>query len=253
VHFSIPVFSSVVFWGALWKIIVANVILSGDNAVVIALAANNLEDKYKRTAILLGSLGAIVMLIIFCAVVNFLLTIPYLKLVGGLLLLWIGIKLLTEEEEAAEGKIKAHGTLLAAVGTITVANTVMSLDNAIAMAAAAHGDMTMIAIGLVLSVPVIMLGATVIASVVARFPWVAMVGAALIGWIAGGVIADDGRSEVIDSAGRMTEVVSPGTTAAWLDRMIPDAEMVCSIVGAILVLGVGMAIARRNKARAEKA
>jgi YjbE family integral membrane protein len=252
VHFSIPVFTSALFWGALWKIIVANVILSGDNAVVIALAANNLEDKYKRTAILLGSLGAIVMLIIFCAVVNFLLTIPYLKLVGGLLLMWIGIKLLTEEEEAAEGKIKAHGTLLAAVGTITVANTVMSLDNAIAMAAAAHGDMTMIAIGLVLSVPVIMLGATVIASVLERFPWVAMVGAALIGWIAGGVIADDGRSEVIDASGRMTEVVAPGTTAAWLDKIIPNAEVVCSIIGAILVLGIGMAIARRNKAREEK-
>lgn len=251
-HFSIPVFTSALFWGALWKIIVANVILSGDNAVVIALAANNLEDKYKRTAILLGSLGAIVMLIIFCAVVNFLLTIPYLKLVGGLLLMWIGIKLLTEEEEAAEGKIKAHGTLLAAVGTITVANTVMSLDNAIAMAAAAHGDMTMIAIGLVLSVPVIMLGATVIASVLERFPWVAMVGAALIGWIAGGVIADDGRSEVIDASGRMTEVVAPGTTAAWLDKIIPNAEVVCSIIGAILVLGIGMAIARRNKAREEK-
>jgi YjbE family integral membrane protein len=252
VHFSIPVFTSAIFWGALWKIIVANVILSGDNAVVIAMAAHNLEAKYKRPAILLGSLGAIVMLIIFCAIVNYLLTIPYLKLVGGALLFWIGVKLLTEEEEEGEGKIKAHGTLLAAVGTITVANTVMSLDNAIAMAAAAHGDMTMIAIGLVVSVPVIMLGATIIASVLDRFPWVAMVGAALIGWIAGGVIADDGRSEQLDAAGRMTEVVASGTTAAWLDKMLPEAETVCSIVGAILVLGVGMAIARRNKARAEK-
>ncbi len=251
-HFSIPVFTSALFWGALWKIIVANVILSGDNAVVIAMAAHNLEAKYKRPAILLGSIGAIVMLIIFCAIVNYLLTIPYLKLVGGALLFWIGVKLLTEEEEEGEGKIKAHGTLLAAVGTITVANTVMSLDNAIAMAAAAHGDMAMIAIGLVVSVPVIMLGATIIASVLDRFPWVAMVGAALIGWIAGGVIADDGRSEVLDAGGRMTEVVAPGTTAAWLDKLIPEAETVCSIVGAILVLGVGMAIARRNKMRAEK-
>jgi YjbE family integral membrane protein len=252
VHFSIPVFTSAVFWAALWKIIVANVILSGDNAVVIAMAAHNLEAKYKRPAILLGSLGAIVMLIIFCAVVNYLLTIPYLKLVGGALLMWIGVKLLTEEEEEGEGKIKAHGTLLAAVGTITVANTIMSLDNAIAMAAAAHGDMTMIAIGLVLSVPVIMLGATVIASVLDRFPWVAMVGAALIGWIAGGVIADDGRSEQLDASGHLVEVVAPGSVAAWLDKVMPDAEMVCSIIGAILVLVIGLSISRYHKARAEK-
>ncbi len=253
-HFSIPVFSSAIFWAALWKIIVANVILSGDNAVVIAMAAHNLEEKYKRPAILLGSLGAIVMLIIFCGIVNFLLTIPYLKIVGGLLLLWIGIKLLTEEEEEGKGKIKAHGTLMAAVGTITVANTVMSLDNAIAMAAAAHGDMTLIAIGLVISVPVIMAGAAIIASVLDRFPWVAMVGAALIGWIAGGVIADDGRHENVDAAtGNITETVDPGTLAAWLDKTIPNAEVVCGIAGGILVLVVGLAIARRNKARAEKA
>ena len=192
-NFVMPDLSTAAFWAALWKIIIANVILSGDNAVVIALAAHGLPDKQRRPAILFGSLGAIVMLIIFCGIVNFLMTIPYLKLVGGALLIWIGIKLVTEEEENAEGKIKAHGTLLAAVGTITIANTVMSLDNAIAMAAAAHGDMTMIVFGLVLSVPVIMLGATVIASVLDRYPWVALIGAGLIGWITGDVIAGDGR------------------------------------------------------------
>ena len=238
-HFSIPVFSSAIFWAALWKIMIANVILSGDNAVVIAMAARNLDDKHRRAAIIFGGAGAIVLLIIFCALLGYLLDVPYLKLVGGALLLWIGIKLLSEEEEEGDGKIKAHGTLMAAVGTITVANTVMSLDNAIAMAAAAHGDMTMIAIGLVLSVPVIMLGATVIASVLDRFPWVAMVGAALIGWIAGGVIADDGRGEKVDASGKLVEVTEPGTLAAWLDRMIPDAELVCSVAGAVLVLVVG--------------
>jgi YjbE family integral membrane protein len=251
VHFSIPDFTSAVFLSALWKIIVANVILSGDNAVVIAMAAHNLEEKYKRTAILLGSVGAIVMLIVFCGIVNFLLTIPYLKIVGGVLLFWIGVKLLTEEEEEGEGKIKAHGTLMAAVGTITVANTVMSLDNAIAMAAAAKGDMTLIAIGLVISVPVIMLGATIIAKVLDRFPWVAMVGAALIGWIAGGVIADDGRHEVTDSAGKVTETVDPGSLAAWLDKMIPNAELVCGIAGGVLVLVLGFVISRIDIARAK--
>ncbi len=252
-EFSVPDLSSSAFWGSLWKIIVANVILSGDNAVVIALAAHGLEERLRRPAILIGSLGAIAMLIIFCGAVNLLLTIPYLKLVGGALLLWIGVKLMSQEEEETEGKIKQHGTLLAAVGTITLANTVMSLDNAIAMAAAAKGDMTMISIGLFISVPVIMLGATIISSVIDRFPWVGMVGAALIGWIAGGVIADDGRLEQRDAAGHIVEFVNPGTTAAWLDATISDAEIVCSALGTGIVLVVGLWLARRNNVRAEKA
>src|SRR5260370_15748762 len=202
-HFSVPDLATGLFWGSLWKIIVANVILSGDNAVVIALASHGLQEKLRRPAILFGSLGAIVMLIIFCGIVNYLLTIPYLKLMGGALLIWIGIKLATEEEENTEGKIKAHGTLLAAVGTITVANTVMSLDNAIAIAAAAHGDMTMIVFGLVLSVPVIMLGATVIASVLDRFPWIALIGAGLIGWIARDVLAGDGHFDEPGPGGKL--------------------------------------------------
>jgi len=249
-HFSVPDLASGLFWGALWKIIVANVILSGDNAVVIALASHGLQEKLRRPAILFGSLGAIVMLIIFCGVVNFLLTIPYLKLVGGALLLWIGIKLLSEEEEHGEGKIKAHGTLWAAIGTIMVANTVMSLDNAIAMAAAAHGDMTMIAIGLVISVPVIMLGATIIASVLDRYPWIAMVGSGLIGWIAGEVMAGDGRYDETDGNGHLIEKVMPGSTAAWLDATIPNAEIACSAFGAGLVLVVGLYLSRRAKKKA---
>jgi YjbE family integral membrane protein len=249
-HFSVPDLSTGLFWGSLWKIIVANVILSGDNAVVIALASHGLQEKLRRPAILFGSLGAIVMLIIFCGIVNYLLTIPYLKLVGGALLLWIGVKLLSEEEEQADGKIKAHGTLLAAIGTIMVANTVMSLDNAIAMAAAAHGDMTMIAIGLVISVPVIMLGAAIIASVLDRFPWIAMIGAGLIGWIAGEVMAGDGRFDESDGQGHLVEKVMPGSTAAWLDATIPNAEVVCAAFGAGLVLVVGLYLSRRAKKKA---
>jgi len=252
-HFSVPVLSSAVFWGALWKIMIANVILSGDNAVVIALASHGLPDHQRRPAILFGSLGAIVMLIIFCGVVNYLLTIPYLKLVGGAMLLWIGTKLMTQEEEDSEGKIKQHGTLVAAIGTITLANTVMSLDNAIAMAAAAKGDMTLISIGLVISVPIIMLGAALIASVLDRFPWVGMVGAGLIGWIAGGVIADDGRIEQLDGNGHFIEVVQPGTTAAWLDSALPQAETVCAAVGAAVVLLLGLYLAKRNASRADNA
>jgi Integral membrane protein TerC family len=157
---------------------------------------------------------------------------------------------MTEEEEEAEGKIKAHGSLLAAVGTITVANTVMSLDNAIAMAAAAHGDMTLIVFGLVLSVPVIMLGATLIASVLDRYPWVALVGAGLIGWIAGDVIAGDGRFDEPGPGGKLVEVVRPGSTAAWLDATIPHAELVFPALGAGLVLIVGLYLVRRRAAKA---
>jgi YjbE family integral membrane protein len=251
-HFSVPDLGSTLFWASLWKIIVANVILSGDNAVVIALAAHGLPERLRRPAILFGSLGAILLLVIFCAIVNYLLTIPYLKLVGGALLLWIGIKLLAEEENAADDKVKAHSSLLAAVGTISLANTVMSLDNSIAMAAAAHGDMTLIAIGLVISVPVIMLGATIIASVLDRFPWVAVVGAGLIGWIAGEVIAGDGRFDQVDANGHLVEVVRPGSTAAWLDATIPNAELSFSAMGAGLVLVVGLYLSHRNTRRAEK-
>ena len=252
-EFSVPDLSSGLFWGSLWKIIVANVILSGDNAVVIALAAHGLEERLRRPAILFGSLGAIVMLIIFCGIVNYLMTIPYLKLVGGALLLWIGVKLMTEEEEEAEGKVKQHGSLLAAIGTITLANTVMSLDNAIAMTVASRGDMTLICVGLVISVPVIMLGAAIIASVLDRYPWVGMIGAGLIGWIAGEVIAGDGRFDQPDGKGKIVEVVREGSTAAWLDATIPNAELVMSVLGAGFVLLLGLWLAKRNTERAEKA
>ena len=116
--FVMPDLSSAVFWAALWKIIIANVILSGDNAVVIAMACQNLSDKYRRPAIIFGSAGAIVLRIVFCAVIGMLLGVPYLKLVGGALLLWIGVKLVVEEEEDA--KIKAHDNIWAAVWTIIV-------------------------------------------------------------------------------------------------------------------------------------
>lgn len=139
---------SVAFWAALWKIIVANIVLSGDNAVVIALASHKLPDKYRRRAIVLGSAGAVVLRIVFCAVIGLLLTVPYLKLAGGALLLWIGVKLAAGEEGDAD--ITAHESVWAAVWTIVVADAVMSLDNAIAIAAAAKGDLPLIAVGLAL-------------------------------------------------------------------------------------------------------
>ena len=248
--FVMPDLSSAVFWAALWKIIIANIILSGDNAVVIAMACHNLSDKYRRPAIIFGSAGAIVLRIVFCAVIGYLLSVPYLKLVGGALLFWIGIKLVVEEEESAD--IKAHDNIWAAIWTIIVADAVMSLDNAIAIAAAAKGDFTLIVIGLVISIPIIIVGATLIAKVLDRFPWLGLVGAGLIGWIAGEVMAGDGRFDEVDASGKLVEVVQPGTIAAWLDATIPHAEMVCGVFGAGLVVVVGLYLARRNARHAER-
>jgi YjbE family integral membrane protein len=248
--FVMPDLSSAVFWAALWKIIIANIILSGDNAVVIAMACHNLSDKYRRPAIIFGSAGAIVLRIIFCAVIGLLLAIPYLKLVGGALLFWIGIKLVVQEEEGAD--IKAHDNIWAAVWTIIVADAVMSLDNAIAIAAAARGDFTLIVIGLVISIPIIIVGATLISKVLDRFPWLGLVGAGLIGWIAGEVMAGDGRFDEVDASGKLVEVVRPGTVAAWLDATIPHAELVCAALGAGLVIVVGLYLSRRNARHAEK-
>ena len=248
--FVMPDLSTAAFWAALWKIIIANIILSGDNAVVIAMACHNLSDKYRRPAIIFGSAGAIVLRIVFCAVIGLLLSIPYLKLVGGALLFWIGIKLVVQEEEGAD--IKAHDNIWAAVWTIIVADAVMSLDNAIAIAAAARGDFTLIVIGLVISIPIIIIGATLISKVLDRFPWLGLVGAGLIGWIAGEVMAGDGRFDEVDASGKLVEVVRPGTVAAWLDATIPHAELVCAALGAGLVIVVGLYLSRRNARHAEK-
>src|SRR4030088_307601 len=242
--FVMPDLSTAAFWAALWKIIIANIILSGDNAVVIAMACQNLSDKHRSPAIFFGSAGAIVLRIVFCAVIGLLLGVPYLKLVGGALLLWIGVKLVVEEEDAAN--VKAHENLWAAIWTIVVADAVMSLDNAIAIAAAAKGNFTLIVIGLVISIPIIVFGATLISKLLDRFHWLGMVGAALIGWIAGEVMAGDGRRDVVGADGKLVETIEPGTLAAWLDAHLPHADLVAAIVGALFVVGLGLLLARRQ-------
>ncbi|MEI6201138.1 MAG: TerC family protein [Enhydrobacter sp.] len=247
--FVMPDRSSAIFWAALWKIIIANIILSGDNAVVIAMACHNLSDKYRRPAIIAGSAGAIVLRIVFCAILGLLLGVPYLKLVGGALLLWIGVKLMVDEEDDAN--IKAHDNLWAAIWTIIVADAVMSLDNAIAIAAAAKGDFTLIVIGLVISIPIIIVGATLIAKLLDRFPWLAMVGAGLIGWIAGEVMAGDGKHDVIGADGKLVEVINPGSIAAWLNAHLPHAEHVCAIAGAVFVLGLGLILRKLRERKSE--
>src|SRR4051812_30327057 len=178
------------FWIGLMKIIWINIILSGDNAVVIALAARSLPAHQQRKAVFWGSGAAVVMRIILTVVAVQLLALPYLQIVGGLLLLWIGVQLLGDEDES-EGETKEYGTLMAAVRTILIADLIMSLDNVIAVAAAAKGSFTLLVLGLAISIPLVIFGSTLMIKLMDRFPIIVVLGAALIGWVGGETIASD--------------------------------------------------------------
>lgn len=181
------------FWVGLVKIIWINTILSGDNAVVIALAARTLPPRHQKLAVIWGSAAAVVLLVLFTIGAAKLMELPYVELVGGLLLLWIGVKLLADEDDdaGAHGESKHHGTLMSAIRTILVADLIMSLDNVIAVAAAAQGSITLLVTGLGISIPVVIFGATLMVRVMERFPVFAVAGACLIGWVAGETIASD--------------------------------------------------------------
>ena len=178
------------FWIGLVKIIWINIILSGDNAVVIALAARSLPPEQQKKAIFFGSGAAVVLRIILTVVAAKLLQLSYLQIVGGLLLLWIGVQLLGEEDEG-EGEAKENGGLMAAVRTILIADIVMSLDNVIAVAAAAKGSMTLLVLGLAISIPLVIFGSTLMIKLMERYPIIVMLGAALIGWVGGETIVSD--------------------------------------------------------------
>jgi len=178
------------FWIGLLKIIWINIILSGDNAVVIAMAARSLPPHQQRTAVLFGSGAAVVLRIALTVVAAKLLALPYLQIIGGVLLLWIGTQLLSEEEEG-EGEDKEYGSLFAAVRTILLADLVMSLDNVIAVAAAAQGSMVLLILGLAISIPLVIFGSTLMIKLMERFPIIVMLGAALIGWVGGETIVSD--------------------------------------------------------------
>src|SRR6478752_5349562 len=177
------------FWLGLLKIIGVNVILSGDNAVVIALAARSLPAKQQTQAIVWGSGAAIVMRVILTLFAVALLTLPWLKIVGSLLLFWIGVKLLVPEEGDAD--IPASDQLLSAIKTILVADLVMSLDNVIAVAAAAGGSVVLLILGLAISIPLVIFGATLLLKLMERFPVIITIGAGLIGWVAGEMLVAD--------------------------------------------------------------
>ncbi len=178
------------FWIGLLKIIWINIILSGDNAVVIALAARSLPPHQQQKAILFGSGAAVVFRILLTVVAAWLLELKGLQIIGGLLLLWIGAQLLSEQDED-EGESKEYGTLMAAVRTILIADLVMSLDNVIAVAAAAKGSMTLLILGLAISIPMVIFGSTLMIKMMERFPVIVVFGACLIGWVGGETIVSD--------------------------------------------------------------
>lgn len=183
-------FSSSTFWISLLQIIWIDLLLSGDNAVVIALACRSLPENRRRLGIWLGAGAAVGLRIIFALIVTYLLGVPYLKVIGGILLFWIAIKLAVGEEEA-HGEIEASDSLWKAVRTIAIADAVMSLDNVIAIAGAAKGHPELFIFGLLLSIPLIIMGAQLLTSIIERFPILVWIGAALLGWIAAEMILGD--------------------------------------------------------------
>ena len=177
------------FWLALLQIILINIVLSGDNAVVIALASRSLPPAQQKKAILFGSIGAIILRIILTFFAVYLLSLPYLKIAGACLLLWIGVNLLKGEDGDAE--LEGHSNLAAAIKTIVVADLVMSLDNVIGVAAAAKGNVVLLVVGLAVSIPLIIYGSTLILKLMNRFPIIITIGAALLGWVAGEMAFSD--------------------------------------------------------------
>ena len=179
------------FWLAVVQVIWINILLSGDNAVVIALACRGLPPKERRWGMILGAGVASILLIVFTGVVSVLMTLPYLKLVSGIALLWIAIKLLAPQAHDAEDTPEAIEDLWRAVRLVVVANIVMSLDNVIAVAAVAHGDYVLLTLGLVVSIPIVIAGSAIILALLERFPILIWGGAAVLGWVAGEIFASD--------------------------------------------------------------
>jgi YjbE family integral membrane protein len=244
------------FWVALGKIMWINILLSGDNALVIAMACRGLPPRQRFWGMVLGAGVAVVLRIIFTGIVVTLMGLPYLKLVGGLALLVIAAKLLVPEHEDEEG-VDAASHLWAAVQIVAIADIVMSLDNVIAVAAAANGSIPLLVIGLAISVPLIVAGAALIMALLTKVPALVWAGAGLLGWIAGEVIATD---PVIQPK---LHAFFDGPVGVKLDAffgslgMAPHfangghgGEAVCGIIGIIIVLVAGV-IWRKRKLRAE--
>ncbi len=232
------------FWVAVGQIIMIDILLGGDNAVVIALACRKLPAKQRTQGILWGTAGAILLRVILIFFALTLLAIPYLKIVGALLLVWIGVKLLAPDDDDAHGDIQASDKLWAAVKTVIVADLVMSVDNVIAIAGAAEGaggdhKMPLVVFGLLVSIPIIVWGSQLVIKLMDRFPAIITIGGMLLGWIAGTMAVTDPAvlgwvpTQAAAKAGAAPEVVDAVRYGA-------------GVVGALLVLALGKMIAARR-------
>lgn len=179
------------FWIGLFKIVWIDIILSGDNAVVIALATRGLPAEQQKKAVMFGSGAAVLLRVALTVIAAKLMQLPFVEVIGGLLLLWIGMGLLKSEDDAAGSGNAVKQGMLAAVRTILLADFVMSLDNVIAVAAAAGGNVLLLILGLAISIPLVVFGSTLMIKLMARFPIIVTLGAALIGWVAGETITND--------------------------------------------------------------
>jgi YjbE family integral membrane protein len=219
------------FWVAAGKIIWINILLSGDNAVVIALACRSLPPRERKWGIILGAGAAVLLRIIFTGIVANVMAMPFLKLVGGIALLWIAIKLVAPGDSHDENSVEAGSSLWRAVRIVAIADIVMSLDNVIAIAAAARGDMLLIIFGLAISIPLIVAGAALLTTLLTRFPILVWAGAALLGWIAGEIMIED------------------PAVAGWLGQdLVHKYHYYSAIAGALLVVAAGYWILHRHRA-----
>ena len=228
------------FWLALGQIVIIDILLGGDNAVVIALACRKLPPEQRRKGIIWGTAGAIILRVILIAFAMTLLALPFLKFTGALLLVWIGVKLLAPDEEG-HGDVQGSDKLLAAIKTIIVADLVMSVDNVIAIAGAAQnaGDhqLLLVSLGLLISIPIIVWGSQLVITLMERFPVIITLGGMLLGWIAGGMLVSD------------PAVANPDQWQ-WMLKL-PQSDTLkyaASVGGALLVLGLGKWILARRAA-----
>ncbi len=219
--------SSPLFWSAFGSIVLANIVLSGDNAVVIAMAARTLKPDQRSKAIFWGSAAAIVMRILLTIVAIQLLGLPYLKIVGAILLVYIGVDLLKGEDDGDDDGKEING-MAAAIRTILIADLVMSLDNVLAVAAAAKGNLPLLVLGLLVSIPLIIFGATLLTKVMERFPIIITIGAALLGFLAGEMLLTD-----------------PAVTSHF-GTMSEQTVTFGGVLGAVLVVALGTYLTRRN-------
>ncbi len=218
-------------WTALLQILAIDILLGGDNAVVIAMACRKLPEHQRQKAIWGGMAGAILLRVILLFFAMQLLALPFLKVVGALMLLWVGIKLLSAHDDDPE--IDGGVRLISAIKTIIVADAVMSLDNVLAVAGAGQGNIWLVSAGVLISIPLIILGSRLVLALMDRFPSVIQVGGGLIGWIAGGMLVSDSAIEHL---------------LPWPHTLV---HYVASALGAVLVLAVGAWLSKRNAARQE--